>query len=152
MWGLVSTKMLRNIRSSPITRPVVRVTPGFFVPLSTSDGALHGWRNPKAGSGVADPVEKGRFAACLRCFFSNAWADVGHEDGVDPVDDADVHVRHLERYGYLRVLRYVSVDDLSHHQDQANDGQNKWNHFHLNHYMCLRGLGCEWIALAHATF
>ena len=66
---------------------------GFFVPLSTSDGALHGWRNPKAGSGVADPVEKGLFAACLRCFFSNAWADVGHEDGVDPVDDADVHVR-----------------------------------------------------------
>ena len=78
--------------------------------------------------------------------------DVSHEVSIDPVDDAGVHVCHLERYGYLMVLRYVSVDDLSHHQDQANDGQNKWNHFHLNHYMCLRGLGCEWIALAHATF
>jgi len=78
--------------------------------------------------------------------------DVGHKVSVDPVDDAGVHVCHLERYGYLRVLRCVSVDDLSHHQDQANDGQNEWNHFHLNHYMCLRGLGCEWIALAHATF
>ena len=78
--------------------------------------------------------------------------DVSHEVSIDPVDDAGVHVCHLERYGYLMVLRYVSVDDLSHHQDQANDGQNKWNHFHLNHYMCLRGLGCEWIALAHATY
>ena len=78
--------------------------------------------------------------------------DVGHKVSVHPVDDASVHVCYLERYGYLRVLRYVSVDDLSHHQHQANDGQNEWNHFHLNHYMCLRGLGCEWIALAHATY
>ena len=78
--------------------------------------------------------------------------DVSHEVSIDPVDDAGVHVCHLERYGYLMVLRYVSVDDLSHHQDQANEGQNKWNHFYLNHYMCLRGLGCEWIALAHATY
>jgi len=77
---------------------------------------------------------------------------VGHKVSVHPVDDAGFHVCHLKRYGYLRVLRYVSVDDLSHHQDQANDGQNKWNHFHLMHYMGLRGLGCEWIALAHATF
>ena len=76
----------------------------------------------------------------------------GRQVSFDPVDDAGVHVCHLERYGYLMVLRYVSVDDLSHHQDQANDGQNKWNHFYLNHYMCLRGLGCEWIALAHATY
>ena len=83
---------------------------------------------------------------------SGHWNDVRHEVSVDPVDDARVHVCHLERYGYLRVLRYVSVEDLSHHQDQANDGQNKWNHFHLNHYMFLRGLGCEWIALAHATY
>ena len=75
-----------------------------------------------------------------------------YEVGVDPVDDACIDISHLERYGYLRVLRYISVDDLSHHQDQANEGQNKWNHFHLNHYMCLRGLGCEWIALAHATY
>ena len=44
-------------------------------------------------------------------------------------DGARVHVSHLERCGFLRVLRYVSVDDLSHHQDQANDGQNEWNHF-----------------------
>ena len=77
---------------------------------------------------------------------------MSHEVGVDPVDDASYYVRHLERYGYLRVLRYVSVDDLSHHQDQANDGQNEWNHSHLNLYMCLSGLGCEWIALARATF
>ena len=59
--------------------------------------------------------------------------DVGHKVSVNPGDDAGVHVCHLKRYGYLRVLRYVSVDDLSHHQDQANDGQNKWNHFHLMH-------------------
>ena len=77
---------------------------------------------------------------------------MSYEVGVDPVDDANVHVCHLKRYCYLRVLRCVSVDDLSHHQDQANDGQNKWNHFHLKLYMCLRGLGCKWIALAHATF
>ena len=68
---------------------------------------------------------------------------MSHEVGVDPVDDADVHVCHLKRYGYLRVLRCVSVDDLNHHQDQANDGQNKWNHFDLNVYMCLRGLGAS---------
>ena len=78
--------------------------------------------------------------------------DVSHEVSVDPVDDACIDISHLERYGYLRVLRYISVDDLSHRQDQANDRQNEWNHFHLNHYMRLRGLGCEWIALAHATF
>ena len=56
-----------------------------------------------------------------------------YEVGVDPVDDACIDISHLERYGYLRVLRYISVDDLSHHQDQANDRQNEWNHFHLNH-------------------
>ena len=53
---------------------------------------------------------------------SDPWNNMSHEVGVDPVDDADVHVCHLKRYGYLRVLRCVSVDDLSHHQDQANDG------------------------------
>jgi len=42
---------------------------------------------------------------------------MSYEVGVDPVDDANVHVCHLKRYGYLRVLRCVSVDDLSHHQD-----------------------------------
>ena len=77
---------------------------------------------------------------------------MAHEVSVNPSDDARVHVCHLERYGYLRVLRYVSVDDLSHHQDQANDGQNEWNHFHLNHYLGPRGTRCEWIELAHATF
>ena len=32
MWGLVSTKRLRHIWISPITRPVVRVTSGFLCP------------------------------------------------------------------------------------------------------------------------
>jgi hypothetical protein len=84
--------------------------------------------------------------------YSDLGNDVAHEVGVYPGDGARVHVSHLERCGFLRVLRYVCVDDLSHHQDQANDGQNEHNHFHLSHYMGLRGLGCEWIALAHATF
>ena len=58
---------------------------------------MRGWSNPKAEIGVTDPVEKGRFAACLRCFFSNAWADVSHEVSVDPVDDAGIEVSHLEQ-------------------------------------------------------
>ena len=47
--------------------------------------------------------------------FSVPWDYVSHEVSIDPVDDARIDVSHLERYGYLRVLRYVSVDDLSNH-------------------------------------
>ena len=46
---------------------------------------------------------------------SNPWNDVGHQVGVDPVDEACIHVNHLKQGGHLGVPgTAIDPDDIRH--------------------------------------